>query len=736
MVARYCSLLLVFLCLSPDGYSQSQEDWNWVAPYPPRLGGYSASVAGDRAYFWCAENLVLGVFQGGDSFKVSQYAPSADVSNGSVGHGLAFADSLTGYVTDLSAGEFRTTDGGAHWTKVGNIGANIELVEFGSSSVGWKVGIGGAYRTSDAGLSWSPMAPLYDKPGIFSNIFALDENSLWVLKSFNAEPRPGGAIWYSNTSGSLWTKLNLGNIADTNSQVYLTSIRVNPSGIGFVLGRAYHGSTRTSDAFILRTVDFGATWSQTPRPDEFLKEIISLDDETWILLGNKQGYEPNGSLQLKTTDKGQSWELTKPLSGMYDRVGSAVYLESRGRIIVSTSGGIYVSDDRGQTYNRLTSERDIYVADMTMDRQPASTESQWILAKSNSDRTFLLSTDAGRNWQPKVFPGSTSLGYGDARITDGSIFVIVNEYALYQSIDTGATWGRIDLQGYAARRALAVDGNQRLSFQGDAELLSTTNGGEEWLRGPLPRAYRLNETAILSPGHVVAVGEYYDTTGTRGLIYHTSDFGYEWRIEDRPTEMDQLGWINDTLLYALGTRGLYKSVNDGASWSISYSTPPYYNGLTAFCFENPSHGLIRSAFFTYETSDGGITWNRLNLAIPIQYRINRLAYSVRGELFVVGNGRLVHQSLEGTDVSPILLQNHPNPFNPTTTISFSLSKSELVKITLYDFLGRFITTIVDGEYGLGDHSIGFDGSSLASGVYFIRLYTQTNLATRKMLLIR
>lgn len=86
------------------------SQWQWVAPYPPRLQAYSATVVGNRAYFWCAENLVLATIDGGQTFAVTQYSPSKDVALGCCnGHGIAFADSLTGYITDISYGQFRTT---------------------------------------------------------------------------------------------------------------------------------------------------------------------------------------------------------------------------------------------------------------------------------------------------------------------------------------------------------------------------------------------------------------------------------------------------------------------------------------------------------------------------------------------------------------------------------------------------------------------------------------------------
>lgn len=66
-------------------------------------------------------------------------------------------------------------------------------------------------------------------------------------------------------------------------------------------------------------------------------------------------------------------------------------------------------------------------------------------------------------------------------------------------------------------------------------------------------------------------------------------------------------------------------------------------------------------------------------------------------------------------------QNSPNPFNPTTNISFSLPKNSLVKLVVYDILGREVANLVNELRGQGNHSVSFNASELPSGVYIYRL---------------
>ncbi len=83
-----------------------------------------------------------------------------------------------------------------------------------------------------------------------------------------------------------------------------------------------------------------------------------------------------------------------------------------------------------------------------------------------------------------------------------------------------------------------------------------------------------------------------------------------------------------------------------------------------------------------------------------------------------------------------LEQNYPNPFNPATTIEYELPSSAHVQLRVYDLLGREVTTLVNEVQTAGYHSVVFDASKLASGVYFYSLEAGKFTQTRRMLLIR
>jgi hypothetical protein len=89
-----------------------------------------------------------------------------------------------------------------------------------------------------------------------------------------------------------------------------------------------------------------------------------------------------------------------------------------------------------------------------------------------------------------------------------------------------------------------------------------------------------------------------------------------------------------------------------------------------------------------------------------------------------------------------LEQNYPNPFNPVTTIKYSVNKASLVKLTIYDILGREVKLLVNNEFKTaGTYNAEFNGSDLASGAYFYRIEAKEINGkkftdTKKMVLIK
>ena len=83
-----------------------------------------------------------------------------------------------------------------------------------------------------------------------------------------------------------------------------------------------------------------------------------------------------------------------------------------------------------------------------------------------------------------------------------------------------------------------------------------------------------------------------------------------------------------------------------------------------------------------------------------------------------------------------LAQNFPNPFNPSTTIRYTLPHATTVSLDVFDMRGARVTRIVNGEQPSGTHEVQFDGSGLASGVYLYRIQAGSFMKTRALYLLR
>lgn len=105
-------------------------------------------------------------------------------------------------------------------------------------------------------------------------------------------------------------------------------------------------------------------------------------------------------------------------------------------------------------------------------------------------------------------------------------------------------------------------------------------------------------------------------------------------------------------------------------------------------------------------------------------------------------GGLVADAENENNYKPIEFdQNFPNPFNPITTIKYSVpsagnSLMEFIQIKVYDILGNEISSLVDEEKKPGIYQVNFNADKLSSGIYFYTLFNEDKTLTRKMLLLK
>ena len=105
---------------------------------------------------------------------------------------------------------------------------------------------------------------------------------------------------------------------------------------------------------------------------------------------------------------------------------------------------------------------------------------------------------------------------------------------------------------------------------------------------------------------------------------------------------------------------------------------------------------------------------------------------IRRDSLITGNINLSGE----IPVNYNLYQNYPNPFNPTTNIRFEIPRTSLVKLIVYDILGREVATLVNEKLSTGSYEVEWTGISYPSGVYFYRLVTGNFVDVKKMVLIK
>ncbi len=89
-------------------------------------------------------------------------------------------------------------------------------------------------------------------------------------------------------------------------------------------------------------------------------------------------------------------------------------------------------------------------------------------------------------------------------------------------------------------------------------------------------------------------------------------------------------------------------------------------------------------------------------------------------------GTVLNAELPVPEARHAMIQGYPNPFRSMVSVDFTLEQPRHVQLSIYDLLGREIVTLMDGPRSLGDHSVLFDGSGLAPGVYFVVIEVDGN----------
>jgi photosystem II stability/assembly factor-like uncharacterized protein len=311
-----------------------------------------------------------------------------------------------------------------------------------------------------------------------------------------------------------------------------------------------------------------------------------------------------------------------------------------------------------------------------------------------------------------------------------------------KTIDGGETWevqngvlGNIILQDIAfwdENNGIAVGGYNT------PIILITDNGGQTWQECELADSiHKLYSVTYADETTIVAGGTY-------GRIILSTDRGASWELVNESTiatTNKAIRMVNSNVGYiaVANSTTLLKTLDGGQTW---FEIPaPHLDGAKGI---EVVSAIELYAFYDniiYLSTDGGQTWNNFSTGIQTNLKAiyplaNNICYTVGsfGNLYYAIQMPLANDQI----VLPeeLSLTNYPNPFNPTTTISYSLPQASYISLVIYDLQGHALTELINSWQTPGAYHIQWSADHYTNGYYLARLITDKKVVVKKMILLK
>jgi hypothetical protein len=248
--------------------------------------------------------------------------------------------------------------------------------------------------------------------------------------------------------------------------------------------------------------------------------------------------------------------------------------------------------------------------------------------------------------------------------------------------------------------------------------------GTNWQPLGVGTNYWIGADGIIKDGNNLYVGGRFTFAGNIPANFIARWDGSSWssfgsgNLNGMNNQVEAL-LVNSGYLYASGSfttaQGVY--ANNIAKWNGTNWTPlgsGMNDGVWRMIFIGDD--LYAAGIFT---TAGGVNANHI-----AKYSCNSSLLNTDGN-----QNKTLPRAYE-------LSQNYPNPFNPSTTINYSLPEATLVKIVVFDVLGREVKILLNEYSPAGNHQITFNASEFSSGIYFYKIITEHFSAYKKMILIK
>jgi len=385
------------------------------------------------------------------------------------------------------------------------------------------------------------------------------------------------------------------------------------------------------------------------------------------------------------------------------------------------------------------------------------------------------STNSGTTWI-NSFQHYTArtLELGD----NGYVFAVSWDYpannseGLWVSTNEGETWGNhryLAGSGNNIFSVLVKDNNQTVYIGTRTGVLKSTDGGFGFIsvNNGIPAKSWVRDLAAAPGGEIAAAT-------TNGVFISTNN-GINWSQVSGVPAADTVVSLefDNTSNFDGGSKLLMGTDNKSIYQSLEESE--YLFALLFYIFsegnsEVADMRIILGAFLACEypetnngggvsmSTNGGANFTKINEGLPNNPKTSALGVRVIQRLDNIevletyvglfensNNGAKIFKRTFPIGIHQIstkvpnvfsLSQNYPNPFNPMTKIKFDVAKVSNVNITVFDVLGRHITTLINEKLEAGTYETEWNANNVPGGVYFYRIETENFSETKKMLMVK
>ncbi len=238
----------------------------------------------------------------------------------------------------------------------------------------------------------------------------------------------------------------------------------------------------------------------------------------------------------------------------------------------------------------------------------------------------------------------------------------------------------------------------------------------------------------------------YIFTVHRDYMMLSTDGGYNFASINIPPLKELAFDYTDNIIYGVTQRKIYKSNDNGLTWSMS--DVPFHLNTMEVSPDNNNIIYAGSETGLYRSTNQGISWYAYNNSFSPSKNVIGLSKDLNsGDTIIVSTEDAVYKVfrdfLTGFGNANNLIpeeyrleQNYPNPFNPSTTIKFQLMKPGITTLKIYDGLGREVTSLVNNALQAGSYEIEFNASQYPSGIYYYKITSGEFSQTKKMILAK